>query len=300
MPITLYRSTDSGAPELTNVPGSQITVLEACLVTGYGVKAGAGFTKHASSTGTVAAFKSGEATATGHWLVVTDTGTTTIADLYGVEILTNITTFTGQFPLPSQNRQTGTLKASSATIAPWFLVTDGFFFYFGTHHHNDTRIYQWAFGDINTFKVGDQFYSLLIGQYASAHGVGHAASYSALSTHYMSRSYTQSGQSVSVGVTAALPGINRSGAFVSDFIYPSQIDNGLIVVPAFVTEPNPVNAYRGILPGIYYSPQKLYGSIQNYTEFTGIVGLTGKTLMYVNQDFGSAGGVFYDLTGPWR
>ncbi len=302
MAITLYLSTDAGAPSLTNVAGSMIAVLDACLVNGYGAKAAAGFTKHASSISTKAAYQSGEVTSTGHWLVVVDTGTTFLANIYGAEILTTVDSITGQFPLPSQNVQTNTYKTSSATPAPWYLITDGFIFYFGSHYYNDNRIYPWCFGDINTFKVADQYHSIIIGQYPSNnYGLSYAGGYAALNTHYMARSYTQSGNSVNVGVTAALTGsLTRSGGSISEFIYPSQVDNGLIVVPAFVTEVSPVNAYRGILPGIYFSPQKLYGSILNYAEFTGIVGMTGKTLMYTNTDFGSSGGVFYDLTGPWR
>lgn len=306
MAITLYRSTDASAPELTNVAGSAITVLDACLVTGYGAKAGAGFVKHASSTSTVAAFKSGEATSTGHWLVVTDTATTTIADLYGVEVLTDITTFTGQFPLFSQNSQTGTNKSSSATPAPWFCITDGFIFYFGSHYQDDERLNQWAFGDIVPFKVADAYHSLLIGQHSTSHWHGAASGYTALNTHYMPRSYTQTGSSVSVGISASLVGNTRSGAATSNFIYPSQIDNGLVLVPAHIVEAAPVSSIRGLLPGVYYTPQQVYGSILNYAEFTGIVGLAGKTLMYTNINVGPGtsvsqqGGVFYDLTGPWR
>lgn len=300
MAITLYRSTDASAPELTNVAGSAITVLDACLVTGYGAKAGAGFTKHASSTATVAAFKSGEVTSTGHWLVVTDTGTVSITELFGVESLTDITTFTGRFPLFSQTRQTGTNKSNSATPAPWFVLTDGFIFYFGSHYQNDERLYQWAFGDIVSFKVADAYHSLLIGQ-GSNIGLSRVTNFTGLTSHYMPRSYTQSGSSIVVGANSQTIGETRSGSSTSSFIYPSQIDNGLIVSPVYITESAPISSIRGLLPGIYHSPQKLYGSIDNYTEFTGIVGLTGKTLMYVNQDVTSTGGgVFYDLTGPWR
>ena len=44
MPVTVYRSTDAGAPLLTNSNGSLIAVLKACLVDGYGSKASAGWT----------------------------------------------------------------------------------------------------------------------------------------------------------------------------------------------------------------------------------------------------------------
>lgn len=42
---TIYRSTDASAPAMTSSSGSLIDVLNACLVTGYGAKAAAGWTK---------------------------------------------------------------------------------------------------------------------------------------------------------------------------------------------------------------------------------------------------------------
>lgn len=50
MPVTVYRSTDAGAPVLSNSNGSLIAVLKACLVDGYSSKASAGWT--APFTGT--------------------------------------------------------------------------------------------------------------------------------------------------------------------------------------------------------------------------------------------------------
>ena len=38
VPVTVYRSTDEGAPQLSDAPGSLKTVLKACLTNGYGTK----------------------------------------------------------------------------------------------------------------------------------------------------------------------------------------------------------------------------------------------------------------------
>ena len=43
--VTYYKSTDAGAPVITGEAGSLIAALDACLVTGYGDKAAAGWTK---------------------------------------------------------------------------------------------------------------------------------------------------------------------------------------------------------------------------------------------------------------
>jgi hypothetical protein len=51
MTIRIYRSTDAGAPVLNSDPGSLISVLDGCLVTGYGAKPSLGWTKvHGTAT----------------------------------------------------------------------------------------------------------------------------------------------------------------------------------------------------------------------------------------------------------
>lgn len=42
-PVTVYRSTDPNAPRLDHTPNCLLTILKACLVTGYGEKQGAGW-----------------------------------------------------------------------------------------------------------------------------------------------------------------------------------------------------------------------------------------------------------------
>ncbi len=43
-PVTLYRVTDADAPQLTGAANDILTVMKACLATGYGIKTGAGWT----------------------------------------------------------------------------------------------------------------------------------------------------------------------------------------------------------------------------------------------------------------
>lgn len=45
MPLTIYKSTDVGAPVMNSSAGSLLAVLDACLVNGYGSKAAAGWSK---------------------------------------------------------------------------------------------------------------------------------------------------------------------------------------------------------------------------------------------------------------
>src|SRR5512139_3780300 len=56
MSVTVYKSTDSSAPQITRTAGSFITFCDAVLVTGYGTKSSANWTKITSS-GTYAAYR---------------------------------------------------------------------------------------------------------------------------------------------------------------------------------------------------------------------------------------------------
>lgn len=49
VPVTVFRSTDAGAPELKAEPGSLKTLLKTCLVSGYGGKQGLGWQMHNES-----------------------------------------------------------------------------------------------------------------------------------------------------------------------------------------------------------------------------------------------------------
>ena len=50
MGVTVYRFDDAGAPTLSAAAGALISVLDACLVNGYGAKPAAGWTKAFSGT----------------------------------------------------------------------------------------------------------------------------------------------------------------------------------------------------------------------------------------------------------
>ena len=73
-PVTVYRSTDTNAPQLTNAAGSLKTVLKACLVEGYGSQASLGWEMKAEDT-TSAVFRSKDPKASNTALQIKNTGT---------------------------------------------------------------------------------------------------------------------------------------------------------------------------------------------------------------------------------
>lgn len=93
-PVTVFSASDAGAPTLTADPGSLKTLLKACLVTGYGSKQGLGWQMPFESTDkNVAAFKSADPTASGFYLKI-DNSTTSTAKLSAYQTMTDISTGT--------------------------------------------------------------------------------------------------------------------------------------------------------------------------------------------------------------
>ena len=73
VPVTVYRSTDEGAPQLSAAPGSLKTVLKACLTNGYGTKQPLGWEMQYEN-GHAACWRSKHNRATGAVLSLDDKG----------------------------------------------------------------------------------------------------------------------------------------------------------------------------------------------------------------------------------
>ena len=124
MTVTEYRHDDVDAPELTGEPGSLLTVLDACLVNGYGNKPASGWTKPLSDTNR-AAYQNSEADGgTGCYVRVDDAdgqfaGLETFADMSDID--------TGVYGTWSDGSQSWLHKSQTAdgTPRPWMLWADG-------------------------------------------------------------------------------------------------------------------------------------------------------------------------------
>jgi len=139
MAVTEYKWTDAGAPQITNTPGALITVLNACLVNGYGSKAAAGFALVYTGTNK-AAFRASAGTERCYLRVVDDN--TTIAKLQLFDTMSDVDTGTGQVPstgiyfggsgysnyfvfLKAHNTLTQTIPGTNPI--PWSVYSDGKF-----------------------------------------------------------------------------------------------------------------------------------------------------------------------------
>jgi hypothetical protein len=185
--FTLYSSGDAGSPALTGLTGSLITLLDACLVTGYGSKASAGWSKpianiNSGSVGVVGCYKNASGSAM--TLVVNDSAPNATAAgkeawMTGWESLAGITgsskegAGTGQFPTPAQLLTTGHVVCRKSTTADnavrtWQVFADQNTFYLSIST-NDVigTYYSVMFGDIFSLKGNTDLYRcILIGRAA--------------------------------------------------------------------------------------------------------------------------------------
>lgn len=140
MTVNVYSSFDAGAPSLTGEVGSLIAVLDACLVTGYGAKAAAGWTKPFVGTN-IAAFRQG--TGAQAYFQIVDDGSDgsfgpRMAMVSMYDTMTNATTGTNKTPsayninhynhLPKSSTLDATArewKVYASDRACYFLVKNG-------------------------------------------------------------------------------------------------------------------------------------------------------------------------------
>jgi len=125
----VYRFDDGNAPVHVGTAGSLVNLLEKCLVTGYGDKLPAGWTKdYANVENTIAAFRNNPATGTGFFCLVTDTVGIT-ATVQGYESMTAIDVGVGPFHASGLSFS----KAPAATPVKWMLIATDTVFYLFTY-----------------------------------------------------------------------------------------------------------------------------------------------------------------------
>lgn len=285
MTVQVYSSSDSGAPTLNASAGSLISLLDACLVNGYGSISSAGWTKTFSGTD-AAVYK--QASGNQFYLSVNHSNAT-YATVAGYENATSLTTGTGMFPL-IQQQTTGywvVSGSSSYTSIPWFVIATGKSFYLWMDVNKDNaNATLYFFGDITSYKSSDAFHTMLICQEVSGTYSNDITTFnSSLSNynigHFIARSFTQIGTSIrcnKVTDTAACSSVSGRGWIP----YPNPVDNSLTVFPIWIVEYVASNAQypvRGILPGLWAVSHTL--PLSSGSTCSGMTSgpLNGKTFM---------------------
>ena len=318
MTVRFYSSSDAGAPALRgNTPGDLINLLDKCLVTGYGSKTAAGWTKPYTGTN-VAAFRQG-AGSNGMYLRVDDTRTATssrAARVVGYEDMTDVNTGTPtSFPTPAQLSggayfYTHYSSGSVANPRVWMVIADEMFFWLLVNTYpeygNSNAYYNeaYAFGDIIPYKPGDTTHTVLLASYGSPNSsdsypwYGVAINSAMGSNRYAlwaARSYTNFGGPIYLGWHSE--GYKApSGWGAGNLSYPHQPDGGLYLAPVWVHEYHvaPYNV-RGIVPGLWV-PCHNVSIFSQHQQFNGQGELAGKTFMVRKHD---TLGVCLEISDTW-
>lgn len=301
MTVRVYKSTDTGAPQiLGSRAGDLINLLDKCLVTGYGSKLPAGWTKPFVGTNR-AAFKQG-AGSNGMYLRVDDTSavaTYRMAKVKGFTSMTDVNTGRGQFP--TEGQYAGGLnwmlfQSGTASYARnWILVADEKLFYLSIEtapEDSSTQIGDYYrefmyFGDINKYGTTDESATVLWGHQDTTFNTYHNVPFdsSTLDASYpglfLARSFSNLGGSRPAGQHHdyyKAGGYSTWGAPGSYLSYPHGPDGGLIFSPIWVHEPGTAGGahIRGTLPGLWAPLQNVFA---HGDTFEGQGELAGRTFL---------------------
>jgi hypothetical protein len=176
MTVTLYSSTDTGAPTMGGRVGGLLNILDACLVNGYGsggtAKAAAGWS--ISYTGTNQRVYTQGSGSTGSSYYVNDNVPAGYNDQYasivGLVSPTGLGVGARQYPLTSQMSsgalvyKSNTDDGSNVTVRPWMVLADQTCCYIMIQDGwSGTNWNCYAFGDIEALSQSDPYCGMVIG-----------------------------------------------------------------------------------------------------------------------------------------
>lgn len=288
-----YNSGDASAPQVNGTAGSLISVLDACLVTGYGAKTAAGWSHPVATASNVASYQQGAGS--GLSLVVNDNGPNATAAgkeawAIGWEHVTAVTApsgvGTGQFPSPVQAVSGHVVwrKSTSAdtTSRAWQMWADASTFNLWVSGGDSATLQEgMIFGDI--FSMGgatDIFRCFILGkeiENSSSSGVTaatHIAS-TAVAGHYMARSFGGGGSSVQVGKHGDAAKAGSLTLLTGLLQSPNAPDDSYYMGPVWIHDPAG-NVIRGRLRGVYQMCHPPAGFSDGQT-FAGSNDYAGKT-----------------------
>lgn len=308
MTVRYYRWDDANAPVITDTAGGLINLLDKCLVTGYGSKTAAGWSKPFTGTN-LAAFRTG-AGSNQFYLRVDDTSTQ-VARLVGYETMTNVSTGTGLFPTAAQVSGGAYVYRSdgnaSGVARPWVMVATAkiFHLWIAAEIVNASPTYSYSsdivtFGDFVSYKTADTYNTIL--RCSSNAGAGGNKGF-VLSTSVsdggtgaaIARKYDQLGTAVLANLHSDnVRGTTTMGGGV--LFFPALTNGGLYLAPLGVNEQHSSPFYvRGELPGLW-NPCHVK-PLSHLDTFTGTGTLAGREFLAVNGWSNSQ--AFLEISNTW-
>lgn len=298
---TVYKSSDTSAPVLTGQVGSLISVLDGCLVNGYGSKSAAGWTKPFSGTNTASYLGTA-----GHYLDVNDAAAGAAgaqeANVRGYESMTAVATGANPFPTVAQAASPGLYVRKSATAdgtsRGWVLLADGTTFYLFILSGDTAAQYQsFGFGRFYSFKTGDTYRSFIAAHSATGAGNGGGLDASATVTTASGNQFgwfvprVQAGTGTSVNI-----GIAGFSNFGTPYNGPNAADGNVYLSRLFLNDASAAGGLRGYLRGVYSIITAV--GLNDGDTFTGTGDFAGRTFLVLNKT--RNGGVYFALeTSAW-
>ena len=321
--VTTYRSTDASAPVLNGLAGSLISVLDGCLVTGYGAQLAAGWTKPFTGTN-LASYRQGTGS-NQYYLKVRDDGPGAAGAretrVRGFEVMTAVTATdtaadgTNPFPTVAQ-ASTGIYSRKSVNAdnqaRAWIVVADARTFYMFSLTGDVALTYLWwGFGEYFSFMSSDPGRTMLFARSAenSVLAVSEPDRTASLGNlgptaglWYVNRDVT----TIAGTPVVALP-IGRSGdtttagastvAFSGSINHTNSADRKSYVAPIRIANGSPSVNFRGRVRGVWHW-QHAINTIADGETFTGTGDLAGKTFLVIKQSYN--GGVFIvETSSTW-
>lgn len=316
MAFTIYSSTDSGAPSLTGVTGSLLSVLDAILVNGYGSKIAAGWTKPFGNTSSYGTYKLGNGTTSSLFVYDAGSGSQAGAEalMTGWTSISGITSgsVTGSNPYPAYVQHSNgfgargnagalILRKSTATTAvarTWIAFADSASLYFftkpadpGTFASN--RYSAFFFGDFYSLRSGslDPSRCMIIGRINPSSSAVADDRMDVLNTvalginisvtgHFAANFFGGTSSSVAMGKHGEGAKSANSTVLTGTVPFLNTCDNGLYISPLYLMDAANSH-YRGRMRGFWHILHAS-GSVSDGQQLTGSAGdFPGRTFQVV-------------------
>jgi hypothetical protein len=303
--FTIYRSTDPSAPVLNGTAGSLLTVLDACLVNGYGSKSGAGWTKPFVNSGNIGCYQN-SSLGTNFCLSINDNGPGAAsfaeARMTGYESLTSVSTGGGQFPNGVAGQGVTPFgfvvyrksNGATSTARNWIVMADAYTFYIFCLTTDVANAYTaFAFGDFFSLKgVSDVYRCGIHGRISENTAAGNQDSLATLGAltatnigNYVARTYGGGGFPVQVSKHG--DGVKAGAQLFGSTQYPNGPDNSIYVSPVWLAE-TALSCIRGRMRG-FYQICHAFASFADGQTFSGTGDFASKTFMCIKQGTDSNG-----------
>ncbi|MCS4509131.1 hypothetical protein [Xylophilus ampelinus] len=193
----------------------------------------------------------------------------------------------------------------------WVLVGDDRLFYLllsWTGNYSQSGRATYCFGDIESFKPGDQFGTVL----SASESLLSNSDYFSYVTQYggigkslqqngnvLLRSHTQIGNPVRFGVASLNTNNAQQTSGRGSVPFPNGPDYGLWLLPSYIQQQD--GHMRGTMPGLFWMPQTLPYSDQTIVD--NVTGQPGKRFLLpriANDSDAEGAQIAFDISGPWR